>query len=127
LTFYLHGKKLQRLRGKKYKSTCDIWSFGITVLEMSFGRHPFHGMGTVEIVMTIDEWDGRVSNLMGRMEEPGLEELVGLCLAKEEVRRPNAEVLKSTPILTRTLIAEEEAARGAAAGEPVAKGEGRGG
>jgi len=103
---YMSG---ERLRGKKYKSTCDIWSFGITVLEMSFGRHPFHGMGTVEIVMTIDEWDGRVSNLMGRMEEPGLEELVGLCLAKEEKRRLPAELLLESPWLKERVEGVEQA------------------
>lgn len=76
---------------------------------MAFGRHPFHGMGTVEIVMTIDEWDGRVSSLMGRMEEPGLEELVGLSLAKEDKRRLPAELLLESPWLKERISTLEEA------------------
>ncbi|GMI12522.1 hypothetical protein TrRE_jg10823 [Triparma retinervis] len=100
----------ERLRGGKYGISGDVWGLGLVFLECSIGVQPFGGMSEVEIVMTIDEWDGRIENIIEgedggarggflKGKERGWQEIIGLCLLKDPKRRIRSDILVKSPWL----------------------------
>eukprot|EP00518_Triparma_eleuthera_P000412 CAMPEP_0182453952 /NCGR_PEP_ID=MMETSP1319-20130603/789_1 /TAXON_ID=172717 /ORGANISM="Bolidomonas pacifica, Strain RCC208" /LENGTH=449 /DNA_ID=CAMNT_0024651913 /DNA_START=81 /DNA_END=1427 /DNA_ORIENTATION=+ len=49
----------ERLRGQRYDAKADVWSAGLVVVEVARGVKAFERMGHVEILMTVEEWDGK--------------------------------------------------------------------
>ncbi|KAL3634498.1 hypothetical protein CASFOL_021552 [Castilleja foliolosa] len=87
-----------------YGSKADIWSFGITALELAYGRPPLsHLPPSQSLVMKItkrfrfsDHYDkGKGSK--GKKFSKGFKDMVGLCLNQEPSRRPSSEKLLKHP------------------------------
>lgn len=85
------------LQGEAYNSSADIWSFGITLLELAHGEAPFAKLPPMRVLMltlqnpppTLDESPGR------RQFSKAMKELVASCLNKDPAKRPAAaELLK---------------------------------
>ncbi|GMI43246.1 hypothetical protein TrCOL_g2628 [Triparma columacea] len=100
----------ERLRGGKYDMQGDVWSLGLVFLECAVGAHPFGGMSEVEIVVTVEDWEGGLGNLMGEEDggwgrrevegkEKGWQEIIGLCLLKDPKRRIRSDILVKSPWL----------------------------
>jgi len=96
---------------KGYDERVDIWSFGITALEIAFGRPPFSDEPPMRVMLDVlkrkplDEWikekfasKGRSlfsSNQKLRFGKSNFEDLVGQCLQTRRSDRPSvAELLK---------------------------------
>ncbi|EIM92827.1 kinase-like protein [Stereum hirsutum FP-91666 SS1] len=87
------------ISGKHYDSSADIWSFGITALELAQGRAPRSRESSHNVLLktvqdaapTLDR-DGGVHKYSRAFQE-----VVGKCLAKDPAGRPTAAQLLQTP------------------------------
>jgi serine/threonine protein kinase len=81
-------------RNEGYDSKADIWSFGITALELARGLPPYHQHPPMKVIMlALNKEPPRCST-----DEPfdsSFKEIVNLCLQKDPRHRPTAEVLLS--------------------------------
>ncbi|KAJ2723098.1 MAP kinase kinase (MEK) [Coemansia sp. Benny D115] len=89
----------ERMNGGSYTVKSDIWSFGLTLMELALGRYPLKGEGES---MSIFEMLSYITNetLPALSQEefpPGLCDLVSKCLIKDPVQRPNLKELLSHP------------------------------
>ncbi|KAI8614318.1 kinase-like domain-containing protein [Chytriomyces sp. MP71] len=97
-----------------YDKKADIWSLGITALELANGQPPYADLSPMKALFLIPE------NEPPRLEGPhfsnGFKEFVSLCLQKNPVKRPHASELlrhkfiraaKSWPILMELLERHE--------------------
>nr|AAC35524.1 contains similarity to protein kinase domains (Pfam: pkinase.hmm, score: 227.04) [Arabidopsis thaliana] len=87
--------------GSGYNSKADIWSFGITALELAHGHAPFSKYPPMKVLlMTIQnappgldyDRDKKFSKKMSSCAQ-SFKELVALCLVKDQTKRPTAEKL----------------------------------
>jgi len=88
----------------------DIWSLGITALELAYGKPPYSDMGPMEAMRAIvelpppclsDFWkdvDGNSSPW-----SPAFEDFVSRCLTKEPEQRPTAVMLLSHPFMASAM------------------------
>ena len=78
----------------------DIWSLGITAIEMATGKTPFDGRTDIEIVQ--DVLDGAPPTLSEKHGfSPQFREFVGLCLQKDPRKRPTAKTLLKHSFIKR--------------------------
>ncbi|CAO1616558.1 unnamed protein product [Parajaminaea phylloscopi] len=80
---------------KLYNAKADIWSFGITALELSQGRAPHSRLAPVKVLMkTLQEGPPTLDRRGGAHKySRAFEEFVGLCLQKDPEKRPTADKL----------------------------------
>jgi serine/threonine protein kinase len=79
----------------RYDSSADIWSFGITLLELASGRPPSSRMHPMRVIMqtlsgpapTLADAAGEAA--AAKFSKP-MHDLVALCLAKDPTARPAA-------------------------------------
>ena len=79
-----------------YTEKCDIWSLGITVIEMATGSTPFSSIPPMQALRRIAEHEPPV--LKGDFSTH-LKDCVSRCLVKEPSNRPSASSLLSHPFL----------------------------
>lgn len=101
----------ERLLGHAYGTNSDMWSLGITILELWFRRQPFeHVESPIELVQTLEEQevsqillpsDGTVPELMA--------ETILSCLSIAPNRRIPADILLSSPWLSEFGLAGAQA------------------
>lgn len=58
----------ERIMGKPYTVNCDIWSLGLTLLEVASGKYPFsdklaNNMGPIELLSLILEYEPKLMDL----------------------------------------------------------------
>jgi serine/threonine protein kinase len=76
-----------------YDSKADIWSLGITALELAHGLPPYHQHPPMKVIMLA--LDNKDPPRLGQEEQfdSSFKEIVHLCLQKDPRLRPSAEVL----------------------------------
>ncbi|KAF9568520.1 kinase-like protein [Agrocybe pediades] len=87
------------IEGKQYDSSSDIWSFGITAIELSQGRPPRSRESPQRVLLrTIQEEPPTLDREGGAFKySRAFKDMVDCCLAKDPSKRPTAEELLQTP------------------------------
>ncbi|PON92813.1 Serine/threonine protein kinase [Trema orientale] len=87
--------------GSGYNSKADIWSFGITALELAHGHAPFSKYPPMKVLlMTIQnappgldyDRDKKFSKRISSCDQ-SFKEMVAMCLVKDQTKRPTADKL----------------------------------
>ncbi|TBU47335.1 kinase-like protein [Dichomitus squalens] len=86
------------INGKTYDASADIWSFGITAIELAQGRAPRSRLDPHKVlVMTVtDEAPQLERNSGPHQYSSAFAEMVETCLQKDPVKRPTAADLLQT-------------------------------
>uniref|UniRef100_M4F2I3 Protein kinase domain-containing protein n=1 Tax=Brassica campestris TaxID=3711 RepID=M4F2I3_BRACM len=102
--------------GSGYDSKADIWSFGITALELAHGHAPFSKYPPMKVLlMTIQNAPPGLDYDRDKKFSKSFREMVALCLVKDQTKRPTAEKLlkhsffknaKSPEICVKKLFAD---------------------
>ncbi|XP_028771226.1 serine/threonine-protein kinase BLUS1 isoform X2 [Neltuma alba] len=103
---------MQQLHGYDFKA--DIWSFGITALELAHGHAPFSKYPPMKVLlMTLQNAPPGLDYERDRRFSKSFKEMVGTCLVKDPKKRPTSEKLLKHPFfkharsfeyLTRTVL-----------------------
>jgi serine/threonine protein kinase len=91
------------VNGREYTSKADIWSLGITAIEMAEGRPPYADLSALEAMKRIADAEPP------RLAEPhrfsaNFVDFVGACLQSDAARRPTATELLAHALFTETPI-----------------------
>ncbi|XP_021888169.1 serine/threonine-protein kinase BLUS1 [Carica papaya] len=80
--------------GSGYDSKADIWSFGITALELAHGHAPFSKYPPMKVLlMTIQNAPPGLDYDRDKRFSKSFKEMVAMCLVKDQTKRPTAEKL----------------------------------
>ncbi|XP_008448567.1 uncharacterized protein LOC103490706 isoform X3 [Cucumis melo] len=80
--------------GTGYNSKADIWSFGITALELAHGHAPFSKYPPMKVLlMTIQNAPPGLDYDRDKRFSKSFKEMVAMCLVKDQTKRPTAEKL----------------------------------
>ena len=82
--------------GRLYDSKADIWSLGITLLEMAYGEPPMSGQPAARAVMLLGNKKMRAPKLEGDIWSKEMREFAVACLNEEASDRSSAEELSRT-------------------------------
>ncbi|XP_068642642.1 serine/threonine-protein kinase BLUS1-like isoform X2 [Aristolochia californica] len=83
---------MQQLHGYDFKA--DIWSLGITALELAHGHAPFSKYPPMKVLlMTLQNAPPGLDYERDRRFSKSFKELVGACLVKDPKKRPSSEKL----------------------------------
>ncbi|PPQ62792.1 hypothetical protein CVT24_000486 [Panaeolus cyanescens] len=87
------------IQGRQYDSSADIWSFGITALELTQGRPPRSRESPQKVLLkTIQEDPPTLDRDGGAFKySRAFKEIVDSCLHKDPSKRPTAAELLQTP------------------------------
>ncbi|PIL30941.1 hypothetical protein GSI_07110 [Ganoderma sinense ZZ0214-1] len=86
------------INGKTYDASADIWSFGITAIELAQGRAPRSRLDPHKVlVMTVTEAPPKLERTSGpHSYSSAFAEIVEMCLNKDPAKRPTAADLLQT-------------------------------
>ncbi|CAN0840851.1 Serine/threonine-protein kinase fray2 [Linum grandiflorum] len=80
--------------GSGYNSKADIWSFGITALELAHGHAPFSKYPPMKVLlMTIQNAPPGLDYDRDKKFSKSFKEMVAMCLVKDQTKRPSADKL----------------------------------
>ncbi|BEI90367.1 uncharacterized protein CcaverHIS019_0304370 [Cutaneotrichosporon cavernicola] len=83
-------------QGRLYDVKADIWSLGITLLEMAHGEPPMHGQPATHAVKILGDKKLRAPRLEGGTWSKEMRDFVVACLNEEPADRLSAEDLSKT-------------------------------
>ncbi|RDX56242.1 kinase-like protein [Lentinus brumalis] len=83
------------INGKQYDASADIWSFGITAIELAQGRAPRSRLDPHKVLlMTVTEAPPQLERNSGpHRYSSAFAEIVAMCLNKDPTKRPTAAEL----------------------------------
>ncbi|KAJ8462443.1 hypothetical protein ONZ45_g17931 [Pleurotus djamor] len=87
------------IQGRQYDASADIWSFGITALELTQGRPPRSRESSQKVLLSIIQEDPPVLNRDGGVHKysRAFNEIISSCLVKDPTQRPTAAQLLQSP------------------------------
>ncbi|KAF9622739.1 hypothetical protein IFM89_032919 [Coptis chinensis] len=84
--------------GSGYDYKADIWSFGITALELAHGHAPYSEYPPMKVVvMTIQNAPPGLDYDRDKWFSKSFKEMVAMCLVKDQTKGPTAEKLLKHP------------------------------
>ncbi|KAI0961116.1 hypothetical protein AcW1_000284 [Taiwanofungus camphoratus] len=88
------------INGRTYDASADIWSFGITALELTQGRAPRSLVSPqTALLQTVRDAPPRLDRSAGvHRYSRALQDVVASCLEKDPAKRPSAAELLQTPL-----------------------------
>lgn len=105
----------ERIQGEKYTVKSDVWSFGLTIMELAIGKFPF------DASEQLSDGDGAPAGILDLLQQivhepapklpksdafpPILEDMIQKCLAKDPADRPTPqELFVSHPITSEMCL-----------------------
>jgi len=83
---------------EKYDSKADIWSLGITAIEMAVGKPPYSNEPPLKVLLKVPKMDP--PTLPEEVEDDysdGFKDFIATCLVKDPKKRPTAQELLEHP------------------------------
>lgn len=93
----------ERIMGKPYTVSCDIWSLGLTLLEVAICKFPFITddtmVGPIELLSLILEYEPKLNDIpeQGIFWSDSFKNFIGYCLKKNSEERPSPRQMLSHP------------------------------
>ncbi|CUM55268.1 uncharacterized protein AC631_01024 [Debaryomyces fabryi] len=93
----------ERIMGKPYTVSCDIWSLGLTLLEVATCKFPFitddSMLGPIELLSLILEYEPKLNDIpeQGIYWSDSFKNFIGYCLKKNSEERPSPRQMLSHP------------------------------
>lgn len=91
--------EVMEMSGRGYDCKADIWSFGITALELAYGQAPFSRYPPMKVIyMTLSGAPPTLDRQRAKYRySRTFKEMIDACLHKDPNKRPTAEVLLKHP------------------------------
>ncbi|KAI4978028.1 serine/threonine-protein kinase BLUS1-like isoform X2 [Hordeum vulgare subsp. vulgare] len=87
---------------KEYDFKADIWSFGITALELANGHAPFSSQPPAKVfLMTLQHAPPSLHNTKDKKFSTSFKRMIGACLIKDPSKRPTARMLLELPFFKK--------------------------
>ncbi|KAL5650712.1 hypothetical protein ACJX0J_036170, partial [Zea mays] len=87
---------------KDYDFKADIWSFGITALELAIGHAPFSSQPPAKVfLMTLQHATPSLHNTKEMKFSDSFKSMIATCLIKDPTKRPPAKKLLKHPFFRR--------------------------
>jgi len=82
-----------------YDWRADVWSFGVTAIELAHGKAPYDGMPPMKVLLLILKNPPPTLEIGGKQLKfsAAFHDLVQLCLQKDPTQRPSAKALLEHP------------------------------
>lgn len=95
----------ERIMGKPYNVRCDVWSLGLTLLEVAMGQFPYHlqtddtPLGPIELLSLILEYQPQLEDIPedGIFWSDSFKSFIDYCLKKDSDKRPSPQQMLQHP------------------------------